>query len=71
MTIVEHGYNPKTGEFEIVGVVSDVLGLYGEPTIHVGKGLLYGREDLEKMGHKKKIGMLEAKMIIIHKPYMK
>ena len=51
MTVVKHKFNPKTGEFEVVGVVSDILGLFGKPRVNVGKGLIYDQNDLEEMGY--------------------
>ena len=46
MTLVEHRYNPETGEYEVSAVISDSLGLYGKPTINTTGYPLYGREEL-------------------------
>lgn len=51
MTVVKHEFNPRTGKLEVVGVVSDILGLYGKPTINVSGSLLYNREDLKNMDY--------------------
>jgi hypothetical protein len=59
MTVVEHKYNPKTKQYEVSAVLSDILGLYGKPTVNAtGYPLYDGGElrlkELEKEKHRRK-----------------
>jgi hypothetical protein len=81
MTIVKHRINPKTGDIEVAGVVSDVLGLFGSPTVNATGSLLYDEKDLEEMGYydplkgtkndpdKYGSSLLEDKLRFTDKPY--
>lgn len=52
MTFTIRKLNPKTGEFELVEVLSDSLGLFGRPTINITGKPLYDKRQLEDMGYK-------------------